>query len=81
MKRSLSEMTLEELQIERRKMVDAIERLEDTVDTVGRYQHNCATILRFAIDCQLQARMPVPARMPSNIVSFMQFKARREAHG
>lgn len=79
MKRSISEMTTEELKIERQKMVDTIDRLANTQDGIGRYQLNCATILRFAIDCQIRARQPAPAPLSAKVYDMAQFKARRVA--
>ena len=78
MKRSISEMTLPELKIEHKKMVDAVARLADTKDHVGKVQLNCCQALKFAIECQIETVRPAPITDGSNVISLAEFRAKRE---
>jgi hypothetical protein len=75
-------MTIPELHIEHKKMVDAIVRLDGTADDTGLFQLASARALKFAIECQLKARLdalPAPAPLAPNVLDFEQFRKRREA--
>ena len=86
MRRHLSLMTIPELHIEHKKMVEAIERLKDTRDPTGQFQLQSARALKFALECQLKARadkLPAPAPLGTNVLDFAAYKRRNEArnHG
>jgi hypothetical protein len=79
-------MTIPELQLEHKKMVDAISRLEGTKDPTGQFQLQSARALKFALECQLKARadkLPAPAPLGENVLDFAAFKRRADArkHG
>lgn len=79
MKRSLSIMTIPELQAEHKKMAEAIARLKDTRDETGLMQLASANALKFALECQLRNRVPAPALRDDNVLYFDQYKRRIEA--
>lgn len=79
MKRSLSEMTIPELQIEHKKMLDTIDRLKGTQDTTGMFQLESACAFKFALECQIKQRVPAPTLRSDNILDFAQYKRTIEA--
>lgn len=82
MKRSLAQMTIPELQLEQKRMDEAIVRLKDTRDETGQMQLASARALKFAVECQMRARLdklPAPAPLAGNVLDFAQFKRRIEA--
>lgn len=84
MKRSLSSMTIDELEIERNKMANAIELLDSTsYDEAELRQLACAHALKFAIECHIRNRTPVPALRDDNIIDYSKWKQIIEArkHG
>lgn len=82
MRRHLSLMTIPELQSEHKSMVAAIERLKDTRDETGQFQLASARALKFALECQIKARLdklPAPAPLGENVLDFAAYQRRNEA--
>lgn len=79
MRRHLMEMTLPELQIEHKKMIQAIERLGDTRNETGLFQLHSARALKFAIECVIRNRGPAPVTDGSNVVSLSEYRTKRTA--
>jgi len=79
MRRQMLLMSLNELNAELQKMIDALGRLEDSWDESGIYQKQSALALKFALECIIRERTPAPALTDNVVVSYEQFKAKREA--
>lgn len=83
MKRSMTSMTIPELQLEHKKMVDLIQRLDSTcnlqIEELIVDQLQSAHALKFALECQIRNRVPAPALRDDNVLDFGQYKRRIEA--
>lgn len=82
MKRSISEMTHRELQLEQEKINHAIAKLENSHDEIDQAQLYAARAIWFALECRIQNAKPTPAPAPtpgvSNVISLAEFRAKRE---